>query len=485
MAFPIITHHGATQGVTGSCYRLHLDSHCGVLVDCGVSQGANKPLQSQAIDFSVEGVIALVVTRVHLDHVGRIPDLLVSGYRGSVLCSAPSAKRLPGVLEDAMKVARCWCPDAIEHCLRLLSIAIVPLAFDEWHEVAGASESRCRVRLQRAGYLPTSAYVESDLHDPQRASDRREVFSGDLGAGNSFLLCRARSPERADVLVLESTCGDRLHLGGGDRRHRSEQVIGCALADRGTVLASAFSIGRTQELLFELEEILHEKSLLALSVGAEWLASSVQMIDWPQSPIILDSPLAGRLAHIYRDLSLYWNEGARQCRDKGRRPFSFRQLLSIDSHRQHRQVVNYLRITGRPAIVIAGNGMCSSGRIVNYLKAMLGESRHEVVFTGYQVRGALGAVTQASEGAEGSVMVDLDGEMREIKAKVTTVGSCSTHADQVGLVKFGSGIPEWSARIHLLRGDTSPRRVMAKVLKRRGRDRGVRGMIEIPSALAV
>ena len=484
MAFPIITHHGATQGVTGSCHQLHLDAHCSVLVDCGLFQGSDElPRPSQAIDFSVEGVIALVLTHVHLDHVGRIPDLLVAGYRGPVLCSVPSAKLLPVVLEDAMRVSGRWRPDVIERCLRLLSVAVVPLAFDEWHEVAGASESRCRVRLQRAGHLLGSAYVEFDIQDPSRSSDCRVVFSGDLGGGNSSLLCRARSPERADVLVLESTYGDRLHGTGSDRRRHLEQVIERALVDRGTVLIPAFSIGRTQELLFELEEILHEKSLLAPDVGAERSASSAQMIDWPQLPVILDSPLAGRLTHIYRDLSLYWNEGARQRLNKGRCPFSFRQLLSIDSHRQHQQVVNYLRSTGRPAIVIAGNGMCSSGRIVNYLKVMLGESRHEVVFTGYQARGTPGAVIQASEGAEGFVMVDLDGEMREIKAKVTTVGGYSAHADQAGLVEFVAGIPEWPARVHLVHGDASAKRVLAAALERRGRDQGAKMMIEIPGAL--
>ncbi|WP_175653720.1 MBL fold metallo-hydrolase [Pseudomonas sp. Marseille-P9899] len=481
MVFPIITHHGATQGVTGSCHQLHLDAQCSVLIDCGLFQGVEASTQPYpVIDFPVERLKALVVTHVHLDHVGRIPDLLAAGYRGPILCSVPSAKLLPVVLEDAMKVSGRWSPDAIERCLRLLSVATTPLAFDEWHDIADVSLSSCRVRLQRAGHLLGSAYVEFDIQGPQLESDCRVVFSGDLGAGSSALLRQSHSPERADILVLESTYGDRLHAGSSTRRRRLEQVIERALVDRGTVLIPAFSIGRTQELLFELEGILHDKALLMPDTGAGQVASSTQLIDWPQLPVILDSPLAGRLTQIYRDLGLYWNEDARQRLAQGRCPFSFRQLISIDSHQQHQQVVNYLGSTGRPAIVIAGNGMCTSGRVVNYLKAMLGDSRHEVVFTGYQARGTPGAVIQASEGAEGFVMVDLDGEMREIKAKVTTVGGYSAHADQAGLVEFVAGIPRWAGRILLVYGGASAKQALAVALRPRGAERGVLARIEVP-----
>lgn len=201
MVFPIITHHGATQGVTGSCHQLHLDAQCSVLIDCGLFQGLDASTQPYpVIDFPVERLKALVVTHVHLDHVGRIPDLLAAGYRGPILCSVPSAKLLPVVLEDAMKVSGRWSPDAIERCLRLLSVATTPLAFDEWHCVAGVSLASCRVRLQRAGHLLGSAYVEFDIQGPPLESDCRVVFSGDLSAGNSALLRQSRSPERADIL---------------------------------------------------------------------------------------------------------------------------------------------------------------------------------------------------------------------------------------------------------------------------------------------
>lgn len=188
------------------------------------------------------------------------------------------------------------------------------------------------------------------------------------------------------MLVLESTYGDRLHPQADDRRQRLEDAIDRALADKGTLLVPAFSLGRTQELLYELEDILHRKALL----NTTGPAPDGEPIDWSQLPIILDSPLAQRITRVYRELHEYWNAEARARVAAGRDPLGFSQLICVDTHARHQQVVNYLKSTGRPAIVIAGNGMCSGGRIVNYLKAMLGDPRHEVMFVGYQAKGTPG-----------------------------------------------------------------------------------------------
>lgn len=151
----------------------------------------------------------------------------------------------------------------------------------------------------------------------------------------------------------------------------------------GALLIPAFSLGRTQELLFELEDILHRKTLM----GEPAVTSGDFAFSWSQLPIILDSPLAQRITQPYQRLHDYWSDEAGARMDEGRTPLSFGQLICIDTHARHQQVVNYLSSTGRPASVIAGNGMCSGGRIFAYLKAMLGDRRLEVLFVGYQVRG--------------------------------------------------------------------------------------------------
>lgn len=476
MEYPVLSHHGDTRGVTGSCHQLHLDPSTSLLIDCGLEQGAEAApgAASAPLGFGVQGIQALVITHVHLDHVGRIPALLAAGYRGPILCSEPSARLLPLVLEDAYKLSISSEPAQVARYLEFIRDLIVPLPFEQWHTLVEQPGLSCRIRLQRAGHLLGSAYVECDVQHEQ--ANTRYVFSGDLGSGGNPLLRPLQPPERADVLILESTYGDRLHPPAGDRLQRLEAAIDRALADQGTLLIPAFSLGRTQELLYELESILHRKALLNKAVPAR----DGDPLDWSQLPIILDSPLAQRITGVYRELHDYWNAEARSRLAEGRDPLGFSQLISVDTHARHQQVVNYLKSTGRPAIVIAGNGMCSGGRIVNYLKAMLGDSRHEVMFVGYQAKGTPGAVIQASEGAEGFVQIDLDGRMYEVRAKVVTLPGYSGHADQAELVAFASPDRGGVERVVLVHGDNSAKMALGKAIEEKIKQQGRSIKVFIP-----
>ncbi|MFG0499003.1 MBL fold metallo-hydrolase RNA specificity domain-containing protein [Pseudomonas sp. YQ_13] len=476
MEYPSLSHHGGTRGVTGSCHQLHLDPSVSLLIDCGLEQGNEAPSDAEtaALGFDIQGIQALVITHVHLDHVGRIPALLAAGYRGPILCSEPSARLLPLVLEDAYKLSISSKPAQVARYLEFIRDLIVPLPFEQWHTVVERPGLACRIRLQRAGHLLGSAYVECDMQHEQ--TNTRYVFSGDLGACGNPLLRPVQPPERADVLVLESTYGDRLHPQAGDRRQRLEDAIDRALADKGTILIPAFSLGRTQELLYELEDILHRKALL----NTTGPAPDGEPIDWSQLPVILDSPLAQRITGVYRELHEYWNAEAKARVEAGRDPLGFSQLISVDTHARHQQVVNYLKSTGRPAIVIAGNGMCSGGRIVNYLKAMLGDPRHEVMFVGYQAKGTPGAVIQASEGAEGFVQVDLDGRMYEIRAKVLTLAGYAGHADQRGLLRFAGGVSRRGAQVILVHGEQDAKRSLRHALAQSIETANILAEIRIP-----
>lgn len=448
-----ILHHGARDGVTGSCHQLRMDDQNSLLIDCGLFQGAEASAEGAAgadrlsINFSLDGIKALVATHVHIDHVGRIPYLLAAGFKGPILCSEASAKLLPIVLEDAFKLGISRDQAKVERYLKLIEKRIIALPYKTWFTLNDDSSLHARIRLQRAGHILGSAYVEVDLYYPLTGERKRIVFSGDLGAPHAPLLPAPKPPLRADIVVLESTYGDKNHQSRHDRRQRLQAVIEQALADNGTVLIPAFSIGRTQELLYELEDIIH-RCVSARKLGP---VAAPDAAVWPTLPVILDSPLASRFTEAYRQLQPFWNEEAIKRVRNGRRPLAFEQLITIDEHADHQRTVNHLAQTGRPAIVIAGGGMCSGGRIINYLKAMLGDARHNVVFVGYQASGTPGAAIQRF-GPRGGY-VELDGQRFDIRAKVHSLGGYSAHADQNGLVRFVTGMRGWPAEVRLVHGE--------------------------------
>ncbi|MCQ4299677.1 MBL fold metallo-hydrolase [Pseudomonas songnenensis] len=316
--------------------------------------------------------------------------------------------------------------------------------------------------------------------------NKRVVFFGDLGAPHAPMLPAPKAPCRADILVIESPYGDRQHEDRRTRRQRLEHVVGQVLQDGGTVVIPAFSNGRTQELLYELEDIIHRaqtKSAASLRdrVEVSWpdgaQASGLKK-NWPELPIILDSPLANRFTAAYRELKPFWNQEAIKRVQSGRRPLGFEQLLTVDSHAEHLRMVGYLARSARPEIVIAGNGMCSSGRIVNYLKAMLGAQRHNVLFVGYQAAGTPGQAIQ-SFGPKGGY-VDLDGERLAIKAGVTTIGGYSAHADQDGLVRFVTSMRRRPSHIRIVHGESKAKQALAARLAAIYQDKQQPLQLEIP-----
>lgn len=475
MDYPDILHHGAKDGVTGSCHQLLMDARHSLLIDCGLFQGAEISAEGKsaadrlAIEFPLDSIKALVATHVHIDHVGRIPYLLAAGFKGPILCSEPSAKLLPIVLEDAFKLGFSRDQKQVERYIKLVEQRIIALPYKTWFNLIDTPQLTAKIRLQRAGHILGSAYVEIDLHYPESGEKKRIVFSGDLGAPHAPLLPAPKPPYRADILVIESTYGDRQHEDRRTRRQRLERVIEQALANNGSVLIPAFSIGRTQELLYELEDIIHRKKLNAKGQGSrEGGAGSNQEnagpdFDWPTLPIILDSPLASRFTQVYRELEPFWDNEALQRVKQGRNPLGFEQLITVDSHQAHLAMVRHLASTARPAIVIAGNGMCSSGRIVNYLKAMLHEPRHDVLFIGYQAQGTPGRAIQIY--GERGGYVDLDGERYKIGAKVHTIGGYSAHADQKGLLGFVTRMRGWPSQVRIVHGESGAKRELGERLK--------------------
>lgn len=445
MSYPTIIHHGATSGVTGSCHELQYATGASVLIDCGLFQEEDeRPLE---IDFPVDHIKALIVTHVHIDHVGRIPYLLAAGFNGPIYCSDASAVLLPLVLEDAVRVGFTRDRTLLDRFLKHISHLIVPLLYGKWMPV-GEPTQGVSVKLKPAGHILGSSYVEC------ACGKERIVFSGDLGAPYAPLLPAPKAPYRADTLILESTYGDRLHQKRKERRQSLKDVIVKAMQNSGVILVPAFSIGRTQELLYELEALIHQYREQKVT----------QDLPWDDLEVIVDSPLASRFTDVCRQLKKCWDNEAQKKVINGRHPLSFEQLTTINSHQDHLNTVASLNKHARPCIVIAASGMCSGGRIVNYLKALLGDERTDVLFVGYQAEGTPGREIQKYGPGRGYVR--LEGEKYRINAGIHTISGYSAHADQKNLVNFVKRMRHKPKRIILVHGDMAAKKALQGELQR-------------------
>ena len=492
-----VIHHGAASGVTGSCHELVVAPGASVLIDIGLFQGAETSgadtvsgdagENNQAIDFSLDNVRALVITHCHIDHVGRLPWLLIAGFRKPILCTRATAHLLPMVIEDALKVGLTRNAQLIHAVLKLLDGLLHPVDYDEWvdlHTVDAALP--LRLRFRQAGHILGSSYVEFEgaekkgsvsavserevsesavsetavsdtvLTDPNLSGKpQRIVFSGDLGCKNSPLLPDPQPLERADMLVLESTYGDKNHENRAERQQRLQRVIEHCVADRGAVLIPAFSIGRTQELLYELEDIIYQ---------CKQAECAKEHSIWQDIVVIVDSPMAAEFTQQYRKMRDLWDAEARGRLADDRHPLNFKRMHIVSSHAEHERLVNYLRSTGEPCIVIAASGMCTGGRMVNYLRALLPDPRTDVLFVGFQAVGTPGRDIQRY-GPRGGY-VDLDGERIWIKAEIHTLGGYSAHADQQELIEF-IATAEHVGHVRLVHGDAAVQRAFRDILQAR------------------
>lgn len=433
-----VIHRGAHEGVTGSCHQLMIDDRRSLLIDCGLFQGQDaRDHREPTIDFPIDGVLGLILTHVHLDHVGRVPYLMAAGFNGPIYCSPPTAKLLPLMLEDALRLGVTHNKRLIARFLQELKRHVRPMAYGKWHKLDGGVS----FRLTPAGHVLGSAYVEVEK------GDERFVFSGDLGSRGSPLLIAPVSPERADLLVLESTYGDRLHSGREDRCKALEDILCRTMQNSGVTIIPAFSLGRTQELLYELNEIFHR-------VEHRCGCALLNAVD-----VIVDSPLSTRLTQIYDSMREYWSDEAKHVLTYDDQPLVFDNLTTVDGQRDHARIVQYLKRSQRPAIVIAGSGMCTGGRVVDYLKTFIENPTTDIVFVGYQALGTPGRYIQDQSG-----WVKLDGIRLDIKAAVHTLSGYSAHADQADLLRFVQGMKERPKAIRLVHGEPPAKAALAAKL---------------------
>ncbi|EJG1190724.1 MBL fold metallo-hydrolase RNA specificity domain-containing protein [Vibrio parahaemolyticus] len=420
-----VLHHGGKDTVTGSCHELQLERGS-ILVDCGLFQGKDALLgrqnRSLTIEFSLTKVKALVLTHAHIDHIGRLPWLLAAGFRGKIYCTRATAELVPLMLADGLKLQLGLGQQQRQHILNLIKQRLVPCDYHNWISIKGLAY----LRFQPAGHILGSAYLEFKL-----SNNEVVVFSGDLGPSNTPLLPDPIPPVKADYLFIESTYGDKHHESVKSRSTRLLSIIEHALEDGGVIVIPAFSVGRTQELLFDIEQLLYQESL------------------HNALPVILDSPLAREVTKTYRRFKKLWGKEAKKRVVQHRHPLGFEQCITIETHAEHMRLVNRLASTSEPAIVVAASGMCEGGRVVNYLEALLPDSRNDVLFAGYQAEGTLGRQIQ-----DGANTVEIEGKQIIVKAQIHTISGYSAHADQSDLIRFVEGIHPPPKEVHLIHGES-------------------------------
>lgn len=431
---PII-HLGGETNVTGSCHLLQT-AGMNILIDCGIAQGNDPLIPMDQWPVAPADIDYLFLTHAHLDHIGRLPELIEMGFSGEIICSHPTKALLTPMLTDAMGFV---IRDEDE--IAKISKKIDDLSWGFEYRQEFTLKRGVKFKLGRAGHILGSCFIRFDL--PHKNGERQSiVFSGDLGNKDTPIIPDPDIPESADLLILESTYGNRLHENRADRIERLFNTLSRALADNGIVYIPAFALGRTQEILFELDRLFNEKS---------WQSKKV--------PVFVDSPLALQITKIYSNLSQFWDKESKTLNDAGDHPFDFKNLYSVAEYSDHKTLLD---IPG-PAIIIAGSGMCTGGRIVDHLKQGLSDSKNDVFFVGYQAKGTPGHQI-VKYGNHPSGYAKIRGEKISIRANIEQLTGYSAHADQKGLIDWVQSMPKKPGRIKLVHGDPSAQKALEEEL---------------------
>ncbi len=441
---PQITHLGAEQCVTGSCHLLQA-STLNILVDCGLCQG-NDP-QSPIEDWPVKPseIDFLFLTHAHIDHIGRLPELIDKGFEGEIICTHPTKDLLTHMLHDAMGFS-----DRTRHEIDKLQHAIHELSWGFEYNESFALKNGISFKLKNAGHILGSCFICFKSKAPAWSV----TFSGDLGGRHAPILPDPDTPEPCDLLILESTYGNRIHKNREQRIQRLGQTLEQALADNGKVFIPAFALGRTQELIYEMDRLFsdHEFRSMFPSLSPE-----------TRIPVFVDSPLGLNITKIYSGLSAFWDKESKALLKKGDHPIDFEHLYAVKSYPGHEKLLD---IPG-PAIIIAGSGMCTGGRILDHLVTGLDEPANDILFVGYQARGTPGRdILKYSKQNNG--YVQLNGRKIPIKAKTHSLSGYSAHADQKGLINWVESMPKKPAKIKLVHGDHEARQKLASILQNKG-----------------
>ena len=434
-----LTFLGAAQQVTGSCYLIEC---CGrkLLLECGLRQGEDQrgrdeyQLPTQVRPHAID---AVVLSHAHLDHSGLLPLLVRQGYRNPVYATEATVDLLPIMYHDAASLLRSdyerknrrrqrsgkeeieppFNSDDVECALGLLQ----GIPYGQRHSLLPGID----VRFLDAGHILGSAIVELWLHG--EAQPRKLVFSGDLGNSCAPLMKDPAALQEADVLLLESTYGNRNHRDLDETLDELNGVLAEAGRSAGNILIPAFAVGRTQDMIYHLGKLQRAGHL-------------------PHHRVFIDSPMATRVSEVYANHQSLFNHDDPHFRAFMKGGWD-KWLPGLTYTVSSEESMALNRIT-EGAIIIAGSGMCTGGRILHHLKHNLWRSKTQVVITGYQARGGLGRML-----VDGAASVRIFGEQIAVKARIHTLGGFSAHAGQDQLISWATRHSGPRPKLFLVHGE--------------------------------
>ena len=459
-----ITFHGAAKTVTGSQHLLEVNGKR-ILLDCGLFQGKRK----EAFELNRNGFCAgkdldcLILSHAHIDHSGSIPCLVKKGFRGDIICTSATRDLCAVMLMDAAHIQEQDVAFVNKFRRKNRQKEFEPLYTKEdvvaaMDQFLGVSYNRKReilpgvhLTLVDAGHMLGSANVILDIHDREKNRDLRLVFSGDIGrSGIPIIKDPAVLSEGADILIMESTYGNRQHPPYPEAEKELERIVNDTYRRGGSLLIPAFAVGRTQQLVYALHKLFLKR-------------------DIPNLPIYVDSPLATRVTDIFRLHPETYDSEIREflLKDNHSNPFGFDTLRYTQTVEDSKEL-NFLR---EPAIIISASGMMEGGRILHHLRSRIGDKKNTILVTGWQAPNTLGRRI-----VEGQETVRIFGEEFPLRAKVETLTGFSGHADRDGLLAWAGAMRKKPTRTFVVHGEEEAATALAESLRT---DLGF-SLVEIP-----
>lgn len=417
-----ITFHGGVGGVTGANFLLESDV-TRILVDCGLFQGSDSVHGKNQEPFAYDSasIDFLLVTHAHLDHIGRVPALVRSGFKGEIY-STPETKELAMLLfDDSIRIMQRRLRDTGKE--PLYTKEDVEKALSLWKEIPYHKSTQIndfRIFYKDAGHILGSSIIEVTHKD-----GRKVIFSGDLGNSPAPLLREAEMITDADYLVIESVYGNRTHESVKERSKKLEDVIENVVKNKGVLMIPTFSIERTQVILYEINNLVERKRI-------------------PQIPVFLDSPLGIKVTEVYKRSQLHFNEHTKDIISSGDDIFNFPGLKITPTREESMAIRN---VKG-PKIVIAGSGMSHGGRIVHHEKEYLPDPNSTILFVGFQGAGTLGRQI-----LDGNKKVMINNKEVEVRANIRSIFGYSAHMDVDGLTEFVSNTSHTLKKVFVTMGE--------------------------------